>query len=131
MSLYLPLNQHKFGESHGTSGQSARFAFTNLPLFLATLFLASLLPFAQAQEVNGRPAPNIDQAVSTWQSDEAIHVIGLTGIRETLKGSLSISPTALSFVSPEGRASIERERTHNLPADDVAEASCQEGTGSS
>ena len=58
----------------------------------------------------GAPSRVATSAVSSdaWHSNQATLLVGLIGIKDNAKGSLSLSPTALIFSTPESHASIDR-----------------------
>jgi hypothetical protein len=105
------------------------FRKTHFPKFnifggaLCALALIGVIADLRAQQPDGTSLPMDGRAPSGasdgWQSGETVHLIGLPAIREKEKGSLSISPVALTFASPGGRASVQRAEILNVSIGDV------------
>ena len=88
-----------------------------------TLALTGFAPL-QAQQANGTAMPVDGQdpssVASGWQSEDTVHLIGFPDVKQKEKGSLSISPSALTFVSVQGSASVSRAEMVNVSIGDVS-----------
>lgn len=97
--------------------------FNRFASALCTLAVIGVIVPLQAQQPDGSALPSHESAPSgayeEWHSGETVHLIGLPEIKEKEKGLLSISPTALTFASPGGRASVQRAEISNVSTGDV------------
>jgi hypothetical protein len=76
-----------------------------LSVFASVLALTTLPMMTRSSQAQ---QPVLSHPPAEWHSDSATQLIGMPDVKDKTNGSLSITPDALVFESPDGHASIER-----------------------